>query len=167
MHLRGTSNGEIELRVLSPAKDDLTNYLSWMRNPLSNPFILSAHEDFQAGELVDYINLLALSPNAVQFGIFCQTEGGIHVGNIKFHDIVLASREAYVGFIIGEESKRGKGLAKQAFELGAELLNQELGIQKFFLGVHKDHLHAIRAYEKMGFERVGDLGEHGLLMAYA
>ena len=167
MYLDGSSNDEIELRVLSPVEDDLTNYLSWMRSPLSNPFILSAREDFQASELVDYLYRLASSQNAVQFGIFCRTQNGTHVGNIKFHDIDLASREAFVGFLIGEESERGKGIAKQAFELGAAILRQKLGTQRFLLGVQKNHIQAIRAYEKMGFERIANQGENGLLMAFA
>lgn len=166
MWLEGASNEHIELRVICPVKDDLSSYLSWMQAPMVNRYILSARENFQQSELVDYLDRLRSSSNAIQFGIFSHQKDGRHIGNIKFHDIDNSTREAYVGFLIGDESARGKGIAKQAFELGAQILRRELGTQKFLLGVERDHLSAIRAYEKMGFKRIGNLGEGGLLMAF-
>jgi ribosomal-protein-alanine N-acetyltransferase len=158
-------DGDLLLRALSPDSDNLGNYLTWMSSPARNPFIVSAREDYSRDELIRYLHDVNQSSDAVQFAIFNRDDGeASHIGNIKFHDLSVSSKTCFVGFLIGEEAWRGKGLANRAFELGARLILKEFDIRTFKLGVDSANSSAIRAYEKMGFRVVGTNGSANFMM---
>ena len=165
MILGQIEDGDLLLRALRPDSDDLGNYLTWMSSPSRNPFIVSAKENFSRDELIRYLHEVNQSSDAVQFAIFNRDEGeASHIGNIKFHDLSVSSKTCFVGFLIGEEAWRGKGLANRAFELGALLILKEFDIRTFKLGVDSANSSAVRAYEKMGFRVVGTNGSANFMM---
>ena len=63
-------------------KNDLSNYLNWLRNPRDIPFILGARTDYNLIQLIDYINHNNLSNDSILLGIFDKFELN-HIGNIR------------------------------------------------------------------------------------
>ena len=55
------------------------------------------------------------------------------------------------GFVIVDDSKRGKGYGKQMLRLAIDYAQQELGVQKITLGVFCDNLSAVECYKSVGF----------------
>ena len=152
--LNRLENELVSLECLDPELEH-REYLNWLRNPKDLPFILSARADYSASDLRNYILEINNSVNSILFGIY-DLALNLHIGNIKFHDISVQQKNAYVGFLIGDKSFRGKGIAKESFFLGANLLKDKFGITKFLLGVDSRNISAVKAYQKMGFKIVSE-----------
>ena len=61
-----------------------------------------------------------------------------------------------LGFVIVDDSKRGKGYGKQMLRLAIYYAQQELGAQKITLGVFCDNLSAVECYKSVGFRITGE-----------
>jgi RimJ/RimL family protein N-acetyltransferase len=59
------------------------------------------------------------------------------------------------GFVIVDDSKRGKGYGKQMLRLAIDYAQRELGAQKITLGVFCDNLSALECYKSVGFRITG------------
>ena len=59
------------------------------------------------------------------------------------------------GFIIVDDSKRGKGYGKQLLRLAIDYAQRELGAQKITLGVFCDNRSAVECYKSVGFRITG------------
>ena len=59
------------------------------------------------------------------------------------------------GFVIVDDSKRGKGYGKQILRLAIDYAQRELGAQKITLGVFCDNLSAVECYKSAGFRITG------------
>ena len=59
------------------------------------------------------------------------------------------------GFVIVDDSKRGKGYGKQMLRLAIDYAQQELGAQKITLGVFCDNISALECYKSVGFRITG------------
>jgi RimJ/RimL family protein N-acetyltransferase len=59
------------------------------------------------------------------------------------------------GFVIVDDSKRGKGYGKQLLRLAIDYAQRELGAQKISLGVFCDNLSAVEYYKSVGFRITG------------
>jgi ribosomal-protein-alanine N-acetyltransferase len=137
------------LKSLDPQSDNLSNYLSWMKDTKNNRFIESANNQFTHQDLVSYVDNKNKSDNAILFGIFSKLDG-FHIGNVKLEPLVI-SQFAWLGILIGEEKFRGRGTG---FEVISHLLHfsrRNLDLKKIYLGVHKDNVPAVRLYKKLGF----------------
>ena len=60
------------------------------------------------------------------------------------------------GFVIVDDSKRGKGYGKQLLRLAIDYAQRELGAQKISLGVFCDNHSGIECYKSVGFRITGE-----------
>ena len=60
------------------------------------------------------------------------------------------------GFVIVDDSKRGKGYGKQLLHLAIDYAQRELGAQKITLGVFCDNFSAVECYKSVGFRITGE-----------
>ena len=60
------------------------------------------------------------------------------------------------GFVIVDDSQRGKGYGKQMLRLAIDYAQQELGAQKMTLSVFCDNLSALECYKSVGFRITGE-----------
>ena len=138
-----------ELRILKPDSHSLSNYLKWIRDRESNPFIHGINELETLENLIGYVNEKNQMNNALLLGIFLK--GSLeHIGNVKLEPI-LPDYTATIGILVGEESWRGKGVG---FEVLSEVLNYAftaLSLQMIKLGVNEKNFAAIELYKKLGF----------------
>lgn len=59
------------------------------------------------------------------------------------------------GFVIVDDSKRGKGYGRQMLRLAIDYAQQELGTKCITLGVFCDNLSAVECYKSAGFRIIG------------
>ena len=60
------------------------------------------------------------------------------------------------GFVIVDDSKRGKGYGKQLLRLAIDFAQRELSAQKITLGVFCDNQSAVECYKSVGFRITGN-----------
>jgi RimJ/RimL family protein N-acetyltransferase len=130
---------------------NLTDYLAWMRDVESFPFIESVNADYSQDQLVDYIEETIFSSNSLMFSVFTKNEN-LHIGNVKFHDINLTQQSCWVGFLIGNKQWRNRGVARESFLALSSKLNACMNLAYYHLGVHPNNYLAINSYLKMGFK---------------
>lgn len=137
------------LKSLSPTQDSFENYLSWMQNEKSNPFIQGVNVDLNTQDLVEYVSQKNVSESALLLGIFVIADG-THIGNIKLEPI-HPRKSATIGILIGEESWRGKGVGFEVISRVLEFCFADLDLESVELGVSKNNLRAIHLYSRLGF----------------
>ena len=145
--------------------DNLDNYLSWMKNPLENQYILSAKNSYSIEELRTFIDICNKDENTILLGIYDKIDDN-HIGNIKYDNINNLDKTAYLGILIGEQRYRKIGVAKQTITVSIKWLNENLGIENMLLSVYNSNIHALRLYQKLGFWRISDRGKNGLFMNF-
>ena len=59
------------------------------------------------------------------------------------------------GFVIVDDSKRGRGYGRQMLRLAIDYAHQQLGTRRITLGVFCDNLSAVECYKSVGFRIVG------------
>jgi hypothetical protein len=62
--------------------DNLNNYLSWMKNPLENQYILSAKDNYSIDELYTFIDTCNKDENTILLGIYDKIDDN-HISNIE------------------------------------------------------------------------------------
>ncbi len=150
------SSEHLLLRPLIP-EDANENYLSWFRQPGAE-WIESSKSDQTLESLRSYIQERCGVDEVLFLGIF-EKETGEHIGNVKFEPIDEEQSAAICGIFIGAPSARNKGYGKEAILAGSRWLKQNRGIAQIVLGVDKENLAALKAYESLGFKK----GPHPLM----
>ena len=143
--------------------DNLNNYLSWMKNPLENQYILSAKDSYSIDELRTFIDICNKDESTILLGIYDKIDDK-HIGNIKYDNINKLDKSAYLGILIGEQKYKGVGVAKQTITISIKWLNENLGVENILLGVDNGNIPALKLYQKLGFRPIANKGKNGLLM---
>lgn len=130
-------------------KDATVRYLSWFSDPVVTQFIESTPKSLS--EIKLFIAEKLQDDNALLLGIF--THDSEHIGNIKFEPITLEKNYAALGILIGQIEWRGKKVSQEVINASCDYLKQKFGITHFCLGVAKENVPAIKAYEKLGFSK--------------
>lgn len=76
------------------------------------------------------------------------------VGYITLRTPAEDSSEQRLGFVIVDDSRRGKGLGKYLVSMAVDYAFLKLGATKVSLGVFENNPAAIRCYKSVGFHRV-------------
>lgn len=134
-------------------QDATIDYLKWFKDSVIIRFIESAEKINKIEQIKDFINEKSKASNALLLGIFDKSKG-THVGNIKYEPIDFKEKYAVMGIMIGEESFRGIGCGAEVLNESAKWVNQNLKIDKIYLGVHRENIAAIHSYKKVGFKVV-------------
>ena len=142
---------------------DLSNYLSWMTNPLENEFILSAKANYSINELCTFIDVCNMDENTILLGIYDKANNN-HIGNIKYDNINKLDKSAYLGILIGQQEYRKIGVASQIIPVSMRWLHENLGIESIFLCVDNRNIGALNLYQKLGFKNFVNKSENGLIM---
>ncbi len=131
---------------LLDASDANENYLSWLADKDTKQFIIN-----KVGKIKDleaYISQCKQNNSSFLFGIFLR-DSNEHIGNIKFE--LTFDHIAEMGILIGDNRWRGKGVANEAIITISKYLQTHYDVKRIVLGVAKNNLAAIKAYEKIGF----------------
>ena len=132
-------------------KADVTErYLGWLSNPSTSRFIETASDISGLHALENYVIEHSNRLDILFLGIF-NVVSGEHIGNIKYEPIDLIQKYAVMGIMIGQPEWRGRAVALEVITESANWLNEFLDIKNIFLGVEKENINAIKAYERCGF----------------
>jgi|TARA_B110000259_G_scaffold186751_1_gene238776 ribosomal-protein-alanine N-acetyltransferase len=133
-------------------------YLSWVNNKKSNEYIQYSNKNRTLKELKDFVELKIKKKDTIFFGIFDKLNLN-HIGNIKYEPINLQLSEAIMGIMIGDESYRGIGVAKETILSTSIWLNENLNICNIKLKVAIKNIIAIKTYVSLGFTQMDVLGK--------
>lgn len=142
----------IYLRRLT--EDDATEeYVRWMNNPEINQYLESRFYTQTIESIRDFIRSVTNDRN-YQFGIF-DKKTDKHIGNIKIGSINPYHKTADIGFLIGDKSYWGKGLASEAIGLATDFAFNVLGLHKVWGGLYSPNIGSMRAFQKNGYDFEG------------
>src|SRR5262249_30477119 len=88
---------------------------------------------------------------------------GAFVGLVYLNDIDWFVRNAEFGILIGERSRQGRGLAKDALALVANYAFGTLNLNRLYLRVVAHNKRALRLYRSFGFVEEGIQRQHAFL----
>lgn len=109
------------------------------RYPVTTDDMNSYHQQY-----IDGHNSVALT----------MVDGEEIVGYITLRIPAVDTTERRLGFVIVDDSKRGRGLGKSLVSMAADYAFSKLGAIKVSLGVFENNPAAIRCYESAGFHQV-------------
>ncbi|HMH50535.1 MAG TPA: GNAT family N-acetyltransferase [Candidatus Acidoferrum sp.] len=143
MELRGP---RMHLRSLSDADTDLI--LRWRGDPGVAAQLFSEGPPSRA-EHQAFLERLRETDERLEFAIVL--EGGTPVGTVGLSHIDRKGGNAEYGILIGEESARGKGIARAASDVMLDHAFNVLGLHRVSLRVFADNHAAIALYRRLGF----------------
>lgn len=129
-------------------------YLAWFADSSAKKHITAAANSPSLATLRDYLAERSGRDDVVFLGIFDKASG-VHIGNVKYEPVNATSGYAVMGILIGEPAYRGQGVAGEVIAASGRWLQANRGIREILLGVHRDNLAAIRAYQRIGFVAAG------------
>jgi diamine N-acetyltransferase len=88
---------------------------------------------------------------------------GAFVGLVYLNDIDWFVRHAEFGILVGERSRQGRGLAKDALALVACYAFRTLNLNRLYLRVVSFNKRALRLYRSFGFVEEGIQRQHAFL----
>lgn len=150
------SENFIEIVLFSSYVPELNDYLSWVRDSKSNPFIAGVREDYSISQLESYIEEKTNNPNVRFWGIY--TKSRRLIGTIKLEPIDFAEKTAWLGMLIGSPEFRGRGHGGEAMLQVLIYAREVLHLKKVLLGVDGRNTAALSLYTKFNFVEVKSEG---------
>ncbi len=122
------------------------DYFEWFNDHSVKKFIQFKPKNFS--ELKKNIKKNIKDKNNLFCGIFYNK---IHIGNIKFHNINIKKKEAWIGILIGKKEFRSAGYATEVICEALNFLSKKNFLYTF-LNVDRRNRPAIKLYKKCGFK---------------
>lgn len=132
-------------------------YVDWLNDPEINRYLESRFAAQTMESVRAFVAAQAEDHSVHLFGIWVPAEHGDddrHVGNIKLGPIHPYHKTADMGFLIGERSYWGQGIASEAIELIVKF-GFALGVRKITAGAYENNLGSAKALLKAGFVEEG------------
>jgi RimJ/RimL family protein N-acetyltransferase len=151
-----------EAAVLRPLRTtDRAISVSWRNDPEIRDGILGYRFPVTAEMEADWVNSVLKDQSRTRVVLAIEDKSdGTFVGFVYLNNIDWFARNAEFGILIGERSKHGKGLARDALALVAEYAFKTLNLQKLYLRVVAFNKRAIRLYRGFGFVQEGIQRQH-------
>lgn len=143
---------QIFLRRLTE-EDATQEYVDWMNDPEINQYLESRFYTQTIESTKAFIRSVT-NDNNYQFGIFFN-EGGKHIGNIKIGSINHFHKYADIGFLIGDKSCWGRGIATEAIKLATDFAFNTLKLHKLWGGAYSPNIGSIKAFLKNNYQQEG------------
>ena len=141
------------LVVLRPLRSaDRVKSVRWRNDPDIRENILGYRFPVTEAMEADWVEavLKDQSRTRVVLAIEDKSDGAL-VGFVYLNNIDWFARNAEFGILIGERSRHGKGLAREALSLVADYAFESLNLHKLYLRVVAFNTRALRLYRAFGF----------------
>jgi diamine N-acetyltransferase len=145
------------LVVLRPLRsDDRARSVRWRNDPDIRDNILGYRFPVTEAMEADWVDavLKDQSRTRVVLAIEDKSDGAL-VGFVYLNNIDWFARNAEFGILIGERSRHGKGLAREALSLVADYAFESLNLHKLHLRVVAFNKRALQLYRAFGFADEG------------
>ncbi|MHB1218288.1 MAG: GNAT family N-acetyltransferase [Alphaproteobacteria bacterium] len=150
-------SGRVELRPFTPA-DIGPAYLSWLRDTDVVRYTDIKPIEQTLASVQAYVDTAQRDPSALFWAIH-ETEYG-HVGNLRMSGISVRHARATVALLIGDKSRWGRNLARDALVAASAHAFHTLGLRKICAGILTGNDASRRAFEKAGFHVEAVLRAH-------
>ena len=138
------------LRSMGPS-DATEKYIFWLQDTEINRYLEARFVKLKdVAELEGFIQSANDSVDSLLLGIFLKQDGR-HIGNIKLGPIVYPHSRADIGYLIGDRSCWGKGLATEAIKAVSRHGFDVLGLAKITAGCYETNQGSAKALQKAGF----------------
>lgn len=132
-------------------EEDIPYKVKWINDERNNKYL---HYDLPLREdkTLEWYNKIKDRTDRADFTITYDNEP---VGLIGLLNIDHNNKKAEYYICIGEDSYKGKGIAKKATDLLIMKSYEEFGLIKIYLYTEVENIAAQKLFEKVGFEREG------------
>ncbi|MGC4175061.1 GNAT family N-acetyltransferase [Demequina sp.] len=117
---------------------------------------------FTRAQIADWVGTRADAPDRLDL-VIVENATGEFAGEAVLNEVSAADASANFRIVLRGPAWFGRGLGSEATDLMAHHAFSHVGLSKLTLDVREDNLRAIRAYEKAGFARTGQLSEEGVV----
>ncbi len=146
---------KLVLREFIPILDEeFDRYVDWLRT-FDNVKYIGRPEYFLSIDkmsIYEYVNNLAHSRTDSFFKVY---EGAVFIGTFKVGHINWETRSADMGIMIGDSSRKGKGLSIRIMKIGMKYAFNILGLRKLTGGLLSGNVAMQKCFEKCGFKQEG------------
>lgn len=149
---------KIYLRGITLA-DANDNYCNWLNDKEVTKGLASGHKPATKEDVEQYIKNVLNDPGKIMFAI-CSSDNNLHIGNIKIDNFDYIAGTCELGVLIGDKNYWGKGVGTEACNLVLRYAFNTLNLRKVTLSVYGNNPAAIALYEKIGFQKEGNLKNH-------
>ena len=134
-------------------KEDAPIILGWIKNKTDlRKWSADRYRDYPATP--DEMAQLYAPDNMTP--LTAEDENGNIIGHIAIRIPDIANPKAVkLGFIIVDDSLRGKGYGKELIRQTIEYARKNLNATSIYLGVFKNNPPALHCYESVGFRKIG------------
>lgn len=108
---------------------------------------------------MDEYYALSVQRKLLLLGIF-DNASGTHVGNITLQELDWVNRRGFIGYLIGEKSFAGQGIASEACLMVLYYGFNKLNLDRIWTTVSVEHAASLKVAEKAGFKVEGHLRKH-------
>jgi ribosomal-protein-alanine N-acetyltransferase len=131
--------------------DDVSaRYLGWLSDSTAKKWIAAAEATRELMDLREYVQQRVGREDVLFLGIFAKVDD-LHIGNIKYEPLLQDEGYAELGVLIGDSAFRGKRVFAEVLAASAAWLKLHRGIDRIYLGVQRENLPAVNAYQNAGF----------------
>ncbi|MBQ4120184.1 MAG: GNAT family N-acetyltransferase [Clostridia bacterium] len=145
----------MQISIRKFCKDDIENKVKWINDPQNNTYL---HYDLPLEYEKTAIWFENIKNRNDRYDGVILVDG-VAVGLIGLLQIDRKNSKAEIYIALGEQSAKGKGVAKKALQLMLEYAFATLGLNKIYLCTEVNNLVAQALFEKSGFKREGLLKE--------
>jgi ribosomal-protein-alanine N-acetyltransferase len=156
--IRFLEGNQIYLRAIT-MNDVTETYLSWLNDEETTRGLASGVFPSTIEELRRFVESVVSNRGVVMFAI-CDKQNNEHIGNIKLDNFDWVSRTCELGLLIGNKNYWCKGIGYEVCKLALDYAFTDLNIRKVSLAVYENNPAAIKLYEKLGFQKEGQLRSH-------
>jgi RimJ/RimL family protein N-acetyltransferase len=135
-------------------KANMATALVWLTDPEVNRFMLSGHEPMTLEDEERWYDEMATSETDEVFEIHV-AEDGRYIGNTGLNKIDRTHRSAELGIMVGSKPDQNQGYGRDAMVTLLRHAFEDLGLHRVFLRCDPLNERGVRAYEGVGFTRVG------------
>lgn len=127
-------------------EEELTNQISWLKDPKKYTFILLEPMTKEKNNLTDFESIN--SEHTLKWKELIKPIGDV---NLFFHDYI-EENEAEIDIMIGDKTARGKGYSKEAVKIMLEFGYSFYRKEKFIAKIKSENYISRKLFESIGFE---------------
>lgn len=142
------------IRSVQPA--DVSLIASWLNDGAVTKFMFYGQTPTTLEQVEKMIGDQIASPKNVVFTV-CDRETKRPIGFAGLYDMHLTARKADFRILIGEKDFWGKGYGTEITQMLTFYGFDRMNMHRMALGVTSDNVGAVKAYEKAGYVREGQL----------
>ncbi len=138
---------DVKIRILK-VKDVTTNYVSWFEDKEVVKYSNNQYRSFSLKTQKEYVNNCLQNNDADLYGIFHKKQ---HVGNILIWNLSDWHRRAEIGYVIGDKSYWGSGIASLAIKEIIKISKTKYKMNKIIANCASFNEASKKCLEKNGF----------------